>query len=85
MALALASHDANSTDNSTTAFLISRQLKLGITQLFWSCDLIGHQLWHHVMLMASPIAPLHPLGQDNLTDVQHDFFGYVTPLVPVSM
>ena len=27
---------------------------------------------------------MHSLGQDNQNEVQHDFFGHVTPLSPVS-
>ena len=35
------------------------------------------------MQMASPMASLHSLCQDNCNEVQHDFFSHVIPLAPV--
>ena len=36
------------------------------------------------MQMTSSIASLHSLGHDDQVEVQQDFFGHVTPLVPAS-
>ena len=36
----------------------------------------------HVMQTALLVAPLYLLGHDDKNEVQHDFFGYVTPLAP---
>ena len=33
-----------------------------------------------MMPMASSMAPLHSLGQDDSNEVQHDIFGHVRPL-----
>ena len=63
---ALASHDANCVTNGTITLLRSRQLEWGAMSLF-----------DHV----SSMAPLHSLGQDSWNEVQHKFFGNVTPLV----
>ena len=39
----------------------------------------------YMMLMATSIAPLHFLCQDDQTEVQHDFFSHVTmALAPAS-
>ena len=37
------------------------------------------------MQMVLLMTPLHSLGQDDQNKVQHDFFGQVTPLAPVSV
>ena len=36
--------------------------------------------WYHVIPMAPPVASLNSLAQDDRNEVQHDFFGHMTPL-----
>ena len=49
-------------------------MTLMVVQCYWN------QLQHHVMPLASSMAPLHFCAQDNQTEVQHDFLGHVIPL-----
>ena len=81
LVLASVSCDADNVISHTIAFLISRQSNWGASWLFvmW-CH------WHqcHMKPTVSSMAPLHSLGQDNLTEVQHDIFGHAIPLVLVS-
>ena len=37
------------------------------------------------MPMALSVAPLYSLGLDNWNNVQHDLFGHLLPLMPVSV
>ena len=54
-------------------------MKCNMTFLVMKCHWC--QCYHHTMLMASSMKPLHFPGQDNQNEVQHDFFGHVMPLV----
>ena len=36
--------------------------------------------WHHMKWMASSMAPLYSLGEDDQNEIQHDFFGHLMPL-----
>ena len=56
----------------------SIDISIGITYChIHSCQ---HEMMHTALLMAS----LNYLGQDNWKEVQHDFFGHITPLALLS-
>ena len=77
LALALVSHDANSTINGTIAFLGLGQLKWSATWLYRSCDTTGigsiwchwHSCQNHRMQAALSMASLYSLGQKNQNEV----------------
>ena len=64
LALVLELHDTNGIKNDTTAIFTSRQLKYDAT---WQ---LGH--WHHMVPLASRMASLQSLNQDNWNEMQHD-------------
>ena len=79
LALALVSHYANVVINATITFLRSRQSNWDASWHFWPPDALAPAL-HDAM--ASSVAPLYSLGQDDQNKVQHDFLSHVTPLQP---
>ena len=96
MALMLASHDAISIVKETTIILSSRQSKWDVSWLFWSYDTIAtgitwcHCCWCHMMSLASVSLSHNPysiingiiifLGQDDMSEEQHDLFGHMMSL-----
>ena len=46
--------------------------------------MLHNWLWHHIILMALPVAPIHSTAQDDQIEVQHDFSGYVMQLALTS-
>ena len=98
LALMLASHDAISIVKGTTTFLTSRQSKWGTPWFILSCDTISigitcHWNWCHLMPLAS-VSVSHDayningtiifLGQDDRSEVQHDYLGHMMPLAQAS-
>ena len=57
----------------------------GVIITFWVMWFHWCQHQHHMMSLASSMAPLHSLGQDDWNEMQHDFLGLLTPLMPVSV
>ena len=47
-------------------------------------DAFGTVCQHHMLLLASRMALLHSLGQDNRNKMQHSFFSHMMPLELVS-
>ena len=66
------SHDAKSVINSIIPFVWTRWSNEMQHDLVMWCH--WHQHQHHVMPMASSIAPLHLLSQDKWNEVQNYFF-----------
>ena len=62
LAPALLSCNFNCISNCTILFIMWRQLKQGVTRLFWSCDVVGTTEYHITVIS---VVPFCLLGEDD--------------------
>ena len=78
LVLTLALCNAGGIVNSMTALLAQdpyiKVIKMRCNMNFLVMWHYCHWHWHHVILMASPMVPLHSLGQDKQNEVQQTFW-----------